>query len=71
MPLTMARTGETVTIRKVTGKDEVRQHLAELGFVVDGMVTVVNEIAGNLIVQVKDSRIALDKTMAGRILISY
>lgn len=70
MPLTMARTGETVTIRKVTGKDEVRQHLAELGFVVDGMVTVVNEIAGNLIVQVKDSRIALDKTMAARILIS-
>ncbi len=70
MPLTMARTGETVTIRKVTGKDEVRQHLAELGFVVDGTVTVVNEIAGNLIVQVKDSRVALDKTMAGRILIS-
>ncbi|MEA4971525.1 MAG: FeoA family protein [Candidatus Pelethousia sp.] len=70
MPLTMARTGETVTIRKVTGKDEVRQHLAELGFVVDGRVTVVNEIAGNLIVQVKDSRVALDKTMAGRILIS-
>ena len=48
----------------------MRQHLAELGFVVDGMVTVVNEIAGNLIVQVKDSRIALDKTMAARILIS-
>lgn len=70
MPLTMARAGETVTIRKVTGKDEVRQHLAELGFVVDGTVTVVNEIAGNLIVQVKDSRVALDKTMAGRILIS-
>lgn len=71
MPLTMARIGEKVTIRMVTGKDEVRQHLAELGFMVDGMVTVVNEIAGNLIVQVKGSRIALDKTMAGRILISY
>lgn len=67
MPLSMARTGETVTIRKVTGKDEVRQHLAELGFVVDSDVTVISEIAGNLIVQVRDSRIALDKTMANRI----
>ena len=69
MPLTMAKTGETVTIHKITGKDEVRQHLAELGFVVDGTVTVVSEIAGNLILQVNDSRIALDKTMANRILI--
>lgn len=69
MPLTMAKTGETVTIRKISGKDEVRQHLAELGFVVDSDVTVVSEIAGNLIVQVKDSRIALDKTMANRIMI--
>ena len=62
MPLTMARPGETVTIRKITGKDEVRQHLAELGFVVDSAVTVVTELSGNLILQVKDSRIALDKT---------
>ena len=69
MPLTMAQPGETVVIRKITGKDEVRQHLAELGFVVDGMVTVVSELAGNLILQVKDSRIALDKTMANRIMI--
>ena len=69
MPLSMAKMGETVTIRKVTGKDEVRQHLAELGFVVDGTVTVVNEIAGNLILQVKDSRIALDRTMANRIMV--
>ena len=69
MPLTMAKTGETVTIHKITGKDEVRQHLVELGFVVDSDVTVVSEIAGNLIVQVKDSRIALDKTMANRIMI--
>ena len=69
MPLSMARTGETVTIRKITGRDEVRQHLAELGFVVDSDVTVVSEIAGNLIVQVKDSRIALDKTMANRIMV--
>ena len=69
MPLTMAKAGETVTIRKITGKDEIRLHLAELDFVVGSRVTVVNEIAGNLILQVKDSRIALDKTMANRIMI--
>ena len=69
MPLTMAKAGDTVTIRKITGKDQVRQHLAELGFVVDTDVTVVSEIAGNLIVQVKNSRIALDKTMANRMMI--
>ena len=68
MPLTMAKAGETVTIRKITGRDEVRQHLAELGFVVDTSVTVVSELAGNLILQVKDSRIALDKTMAMRVI---
>ncbi len=69
MPLSMAKPGETVTIRKITGKDEVRAHLAELGFVVDGVVTVVSEMAGNLILQVKDSRVALDKSMAMRILV--
>lgn len=69
IPLTMAKAGETATIRKVTGRDEVRQHLAELGFVVDGDVTVVSELAGNLIVQVKDSRVALDRGMANRILV--
>lgn len=68
MPLTMAKRGETVTIRKITGRDEVRQHLAEMGFVVDSTVTVVSEIAGNLILQVKDSRVALDRTMANRIM---
>lgn len=68
MPLTMARPGETVTIRKITGRDEVRQHLAELGFVVDSDVTVVSEMAGNLILQVKESRIALNRDMANRIL---
>ncbi len=68
MPLTMAKPGETVTIRKITGKDQVRQHLAELGFVVDQAVTVISELGGNLILQVKDSRVALDRTMANRIL---
>ncbi|WP_312100962.1 FeoA family protein [Pygmaiobacter massiliensis] len=69
MPLAMAEAGERVVIRKITGKDEVRQHLAELGFVVDGTITIVSELSGNLILQVKDSRIALDKTMANRIMI--
>lgn len=69
MPLTMAKTGEPVTIRKITGKDEVRLHLAELGFVVGSEVTVVTEIAGNLIVQVRGSRVALNEAMANRIMI--
>lgn len=69
MPLSMAKAGDTVTIRKITGRDEVRQHLAELGFVVDSDVTVVNEIGGSLILQVKDSRVALDRSMANRIMI--
>lgn len=69
MPLTLAKRGEPVTIRKITGKDEIRQHLAELGFVMDAAVTVVSEMGGNLIVQVKDSRIALDRSMAGRIMV--
>lgn len=69
MPLTMAKAGETVTIRKITGKDEVRQRLAQMGFVVDAAVTVVSEMAGNLILQVKDSRVALDRAMAGRIIV--
>ena len=69
MPLTMAGQGEPVTIHKITGKDELRQHLAELGFVADETVTVVSRLGGNLIVQVKDSRIALDRDMANRILV--
>lgn len=69
IPLTMAKIGETVTIRKITGKDEVRQHLAELGFVVDSQVTVMQKLGGNFILQVKDSRIALDQTMANRMMI--
>jgi ferrous iron transport protein A len=69
MPITMAKAGDRVVIRKITGNDNIRQHLAELGFVVDGSVMVINKIAGNLILQVKDSRIALDKSMANRIMI--
>lgn len=69
IPLTIAAIGDTVTIRKITGRDELRQHLAELGFVVGSEVTVVSKIGGNLIAQVKDSRIALDASMAVRIMI--
>jgi ferrous iron transport protein A len=69
MPITMAKAGENVVIKKITGRDDVRMHLAELGFVVDSEVKIVNEIAGNLILQVKDSRIALSKSMATRIMI--
>ena len=69
MPLTFASVGETVTIRKITGKDEVRQHLAELGFVVGETVTVVSSIGGNLILNIKGSRIALDASMAQRVML--
>lgn len=69
MPLGMAKIGETNIIRKITGKDEVRQHLAELGFVVGAEITVVSELGGNMILSVKDSRVALDKSMAMRIMV--
>ena len=69
MPLTFANAGETGYIQKITGKDEVRQHLAELGFVVGEPVTVVSQIGGNMILAVKDSRVALDKSLANRIMI--
>lgn len=70
MPLTMAKAGDVVTIRKITGKDEVRQHLAELGFVEGESIAVVSVLGGNLILQVKASRIALDRTLAMRILVA-
>lgn len=69
MPLTMVKAGETGFIRRITGRDEVRRHLAELGFVVSERVTVISEISGNMILSIKGSRIALDKTMANRIMV--
>ena len=63
MPLTMANPGECYTIRKVGGKEETRRFLENLGFVVGGNVTVVSEIDGNLIVNVKDSRVAVGETV--------
>ena len=69
MPLGMANVGDVNIIKKITGRDDVRQHLAELGFVVGGKVRVISELGGNLTLSVKDSRIALDKTMAMRIMV--
>ena len=69
MPLTMAPSGSENTVKKVTGKDETRRFLESLGFVEGGRVIVVSEMGGNLIVNVKDTRIALSKSMAGRILV--
>ena len=69
MPLAMAEVGETNTIKKISGRDEVRRHLAELGFVVGKEVHLVSRLGGNLILSVKDSRVALDKSMALRIMI--
>jgi len=69
MPLGMAKVGESGCIQKITGRDEVRQHLAELGFVVGESITVISELGGNMILSVKDSRVAIDKTMAMRIMV--
>ena len=69
MPLTMAKKGEPNKIIKIGGKDETRRFLESLGFVVGGEVTVVSDIGGNMILNVKDSRVALGKDMARRIMI--
>ena len=69
MPLILAAAGETNTIRKVSGNPEVKKHLEDLVFVVGGEVTVVSAIGGNLIVNVKESRIAISREMAGKIMV--
>ena len=69
MPLGMASVGDVNIIKKISGRDEVRQHLAEMGFVVGAEATVVSELGGNLILNVKESRVALYKTMAIRIMV--
>ena len=67
LPLTMASQGEPVTIKKIGGKQETKKFLETLGFVVGGTITVVSEINGNMIVNVKDSRVAIGKDMANKI----
>ena len=69
MPLTLANTGEELMIRKVGGSPEVHQHLETLGFVAGGTVQLISEIGGNVIVNVKESRIAISKEMAQRIMV--
>ena len=69
MPLTFADSGRVVKIQKITGTDEIRQHMATLGFVVGEEISIVNKNGGNMIINVKDSRIALDKSLANRIMI--
>ena len=67
MPLSMAREGESNVIKKVGGKEETRRFLENLGFVVGSAVTIITEMGGNLIVNVKDSRVAIGKDMASKI----
>lgn len=69
MPLTMVNIGEVNYIKKITGKDEVRQHLAELGFVIGEEIKLISIIGGNVIASIKNSRVALNKSMANRIIV--
>ena len=67
MPLTMAKTGESNSIKRIGAKEEVRRFLESLGFVIGGQVTVISEIGGNVIVNVKESRVAISREMANKI----
>ena len=69
MPLTIAGIGEVNIIKKVGGNPAVKQHLEDLGFVVGGRIIIVSELGGNIIVNVKDSRIAIDREMANKIMV--
>ena len=69
MPLSMVRAGEPNVIKKLVGRSETKKFLENLGFVVGGLVTVVSEINGSLIVNVKDSRVAIGRDMANKILV--
>lgn len=69
MPLTMLKTGESNIIKKIGGKEDTRRFLENLGFVTGGVVTVVADIGGNMIVNIKDSRVAIGKNMANKILV--
>ncbi len=69
MPLTMARTGERNQIKRIGGREETRRFLESLGFVTGSAVTVVSQISGNLIVNIKESRVAVSREMANKIYI--
>lgn len=69
MPLTFANIGESNIIKKVGGSPDVRQHLNDLGFVAGAEVEIVSSLSGNLIVNVKQSRVAISREMAGKIMV--
>lgn len=69
MPLVIAERGKPQIVKKIGGNDEVKHHLENLGFTVGATVTVVNSLAGNVIVKVKESRIAINEDMARRIIV--
>ena len=69
MPLTLANVGEDNIIKKVGGRPDVKKHLENLGFVVGGTVTVINALGGNVIVNVKDARVAISREMAQKIMV--
>ena len=69
MPLALAQIGEENTVKRISGRPEVKKHLENLGFVVGGSVTVITSLGGNVIVNVKDSRIAISEEMARKIMV--
>lgn len=69
MPLTMAETGKNLPIKRITGRDNTKKFLESLGFIVGSEIIIISENGGNIIVKVKDSRIAIDKTMANKIMV--
>lgn len=69
MPLILATKGNEMNIKKITGNDETKKFLNSLGFVTGETVKIISELGGNLIINVKDSRVALDKGMASRIIV--
>lgn len=69
MPLTMAKEGEVTSIKRIGGKEEVRRHLENMGFVPGANVTVISVNNGNVIVNVKESRVAISKEMANKIMV--
>ncbi len=69
MPLTLTDVGEANTIKKIGGSPEVKKHLENLGFVVGGNVTIINKLGGNVIVNVKEARVAVSEEMARKIMV--
>ena len=69
MPLVLADTGEEAVIKKVGGSPEMKKHLEDMGFTVGGSVTVMNTIGGNLIVKIRESRVAISREMAAKIMV--